>query len=80
MLPGVAVEMPSVFVIVRFATDAAIPTDACAALLPGAGSGVSLATLARFTIGSGFTYVEGTENVVVTVRVEPAASVPSPHG
>src|SRR5262249_54989103 len=51
--PGTAVDCASDFVIVRLATGAFSPTDACAVLLPVAGSGVPLVALATFTIGSG---------------------------
>src|SRR5262249_57606094 len=65
---------------VRLATGAFRATDDSAELLSGAGSGVPLVTLARFTIGSGLTYPEGTESVVVMVRVAPGRRFPRAQG
>ena len=60
----------------------AAPSSVIAVLLSlaAAGSGVALATVAVFTIGSGVTYPAGMAYVVVIVPTAPAASVPSAHG
>jgi hypothetical protein len=59
---------------------AATGVEAVELLLPETGSVVEVETDAVFTIGAGVVYDDGTEYVVVIVRVAPLATVPSEQG
>jgi hypothetical protein len=77
-VPGVA-EAGPVLEIERSALVVTV-VEELAVLLPGTGSVVEDDTVAVFTIGVGVVYDDGTEYVVVIVRVAPATRLPSEQG